>query len=210
MCIFLCFCNTCLFQTVCSQILTECICNLFFDKCNQFIFDRNIIFCKAYKCCFYSVASLKSVKCVITESSCDLSCTIRTEVKENNRIIIFNRCNRFPVFNNNGRQNKFICCIFVVRSLDSFRSAYCLLAFTADKCTVCFLDTIPAVITIHSIVTSHNRCNFTYTDFFHLSFQFFYIFFTGCRWCVTSIQEAVYIYFLDALSLCQFQKSVNM
>src|SRR5699024_10718114 len=114
------------------------------------------------------------------------------------------------VFHNYHRHNKLICYIFIVGSLDSFCRGNSLVSLPFYKSSVSFLYTIPAVVTVHRIVTACNCSNRAHADFFHLCFQLFYILFSGCRRCVTSVKEAVYIYFLDSLSLCQFKKTVNM
>ena len=210
MCILFCLCNTCLFQSISSKELTKCIGNLFFYKRNQLVRNGHIILCKTNICGVDSFSTIKSVKCIITECSCNLSCTIRTEIKEDHRIVIFDRSYRNSIFLYNSRKYKFIRYILIIRSLNAFCSTCSLLTFTKYECTVCFFYSIPSVVTVHYIITSHNRCHFTNADFCHPSFKFSYVFFTRCRWCVTTIKEAVYIYFLDTLTLGQFQESVNV
>ena len=41
-----------------------------------------------------------------------------------------------------------------------------------------FFHTIPAIVTVHCIITSGNRCNLTDSDLLHLSFQSFHVFFS--------------------------------
>ena len=53
-----------------------------------------------------------------------------------------------------------------------------LYAFSCCKSIVCKFYTIPAVITIHRIVTSGNSSNLTYTDLLHLCFKSLYKLFT--------------------------------
>ena len=210
MSILLCLSDTCLLQIVSCKELSECICDLFLHKCNQFIRNRHIILCEAYICGLYSFASVKSCEIIITECSCDLSCTVRTEVKEDNGISVFYRRCRSAVFHNYHRHNELICHILIIRSLNSLYSGICLISLSIYESSVGFLYAVPAVITIHCIVASCNCSDLAHTDFFHLCFQLFYILFSGCRRCVTSVKEAVYIYFLDSLSLCQLKESVNV
>ena len=210
MCIFLCLGDTCLCHIVSCKVLTEGIVKKNLVECYQLILDGIIILCEAYECGIQSLCSLKALKIVITESSCDLSCTVRTEVEEYNGILIRNSCNRFAVLLDNSRKHKFICLVIIIGSLNCCCSICSLYAFALCKSFICKLNTIPAVITIHCIITSGDHTDLTNADLFHFSFQLLYKLFTGCRRCVTSIQEAVYVNFLESLSLCHLKKSVEM
>ena len=178
MCIFFCFCNTSLFQTIFCKELSKCICNFIFYKCNLFVFDCNIILCKANKCCLYSFSSFESCKFIIAKSSCNLSCSVRTEVKEDNRIIFFDCCKWCTIFYNDCWKYKFICHFIVIRCLNSCCSRLSCLAFSFNDCIVSFFHTIPTIITIHCVITSRYACNCSNTKFFHLSFKLLYIFFS--------------------------------
>ena len=127
--ILLCLSDTCLFLAVLCKELTKCISDFFFHKCDLFIFDCSIVFCKAYKCCLDSVSSVKSVKAVVTECSCELSCSVRTEVEEYYGIIFFDRCNRCAVLCYYKWYNELIRYICIIRSLDSLCSRSSCLAF---------------------------------------------------------------------------------
>ena len=167
--IFLCFSNTSLLLSILCKELAKCICNLFFYKRNLLICNRNIIFCKTYKCSLNSFSTFKPSKFIVTECSRNLSCTVRTEVKEDDRIIVLNGCCRSSVLLYNRRQYEFIRCIFIIRCLDSFRSAYRFFSFTVYQCTISLFNTISTIITIHCIVTPHDRCHFADTNLIHLS-----------------------------------------
>ena len=130
--IFLCLCDTSLFQSIICKELSKCICNGFFYKCNCLILDCSIILCEAYKCSLHSVSSFKSVKAVITECSCELSCSVRTEVEEYNGIIFFDCSCCSTVFCYNKRYYELICYIFIVRSLDSSCCGLCCIALSCN------------------------------------------------------------------------------
>ena len=181
-----------------------------FVECYQFVLDRIIILCEAYECSIQSLHSLKAFEIIIAESSCDLSCTVRTEVEEYNGILIRNGCNRFAVFLDHCRKYELIGLAIIIGSLNCCRSICSLYSFALCKSFVCKLYTIPAVITVHCIVTSGNHTDLTNADLFHLGFQLLYKLFTGCRRCVTSVQEAVYVNFLKSFSLGHLKKSIEM
>ena len=209
-CVLLCLSDTCLCHIVSCKIFTECIVKKNFVECYQFVLDGIIILCEAYECSIQSLCSLKALKIVITESSCDLSCTVRTEVEEYNGILIGNSCNRFAILLDNSRKHKFICLVIIIGSLNCCCSICSLYAFALCKSFICKLNTIPAVITIHCIITSGDHTDLTNADLFHFSFQLLYKLFTGCRRCVTSVQEAVYVNFLKSFSLGHLKKSIEM
>ena len=167
MCIFFCFCNTCLFHSICCQKFTKCIVNGYFMESNLFIWNRRIIFCKAYISQIQSFCSFKSCEFIIAECSCDFTCTIRTEVEEDNGIFILNQTDRFSFFYDYRRFYELICFVCCIRIFDCAYCTFCLNAFAFCHGFVSSLYTIPAIIAVHCIVTTHNRCYLSYTDFFH-------------------------------------------
>ena len=55
----------------------------------------------------------------------DLSCTVRTEVKEDNGVTVIDGCQCFSVFSNYKWYNELIGLASVIGSLDAFSSACC-------------------------------------------------------------------------------------
>ena len=115
-CIFLCLSGTKLLQTVCSKILAKCILDFLLLESDDFVRDRLIVILEAYICQWkLSTLTLKSCKLICTERSCDLTRTVRTEVKEDHGIICLYRCNRLSICLNYGWKNKLICLIICIR-----------------------------------------------------------------------------------------------
>ena len=85
-----------------------------------------------------------------------------------NGILIRNGCNRFAVFLDHCRKYELIGLAIIIGSLNCCRSICSLYSFALCKSFVCKLYTIPAVITVHCIVTSGNHTDLTNADFFHL------------------------------------------
>ena len=72
-----------LLLAVCCKELAKCILNFFLLECYKLVRNRLIIILEAYKCC-RNILSLKAYELIITECSCHLSCSVWTEVKEDN------------------------------------------------------------------------------------------------------------------------------
>ena len=168
MCIFFCLSNTCLSHVMCCQILTKRIVKFYFLECNDCMRNRCVILSEAYICQIQLLLSCKSVKLICTESSGNLSCTVRTEVEEDNRILVLNGRGRVSVFHNHARFYELIVYFFLIRILYSADRAVSRDAFSLGQSLVCQLHTIPSVITVHSIIATHNGCHFANTDLFHL------------------------------------------
>ena len=208
--IFLCLSDTNLCHIMSCKVFAKCILKKYFVEGNQFVLDCLIIVCKTYICEVKFLCSLEAFELVIAECSGDLTCTVRTEVEEYNGIFVLNGCNRFAVFFDYSRKYEFICLVSIVGSLNCCCSVCAFDAFAFCQCFVCKLYTIPAVISVHCIVTSGNNTDLTNTDFFHLCFKLFDEFFTGCRRSVTSVKEAMYINFLKSLSFSHLKQCIEM
>ena len=154
---------------MCSQKLTECILNLFFFKCNYLICDSVIIICKANKCCMQSGSSVKTVKVVYTEHSCHLSCSVRSEIEEYYRIIVLYSLCTFHC----KRYYELIVLVVIIRLLYTLCRT-CLLIAALGHYIVSRFHSVPTVVSVHCIETSHHRCNLTYAYLCHLIFKLGY------------------------------------
>src|SRR5699024_8048210 len=117
MSILLCLSDASLLQAMRCEELAECICDLFFYECNQFVRDRHIVLCEAHICCLHSLSPVKSCEVIVAVCSRDLSCTVRTEVKEDNGIAVFYHRRRSAVFHNYHRHNELVRYLFIIGSL---------------------------------------------------------------------------------------------
>src|SRR5699024_2449276 len=108
MCVFLCLCDTGLLQAMSSQIFAKGIGDLLFYKCDLLVGDRHIILGKAYIGCFDPLSSFESGKIIITKSTGNFSCPVRTEIKENDRVLISDHSRRMSILFYNCRKYKLI------------------------------------------------------------------------------------------------------
>ena len=160
------------------KIFTKCILKKYFVERNLFVLNCFIIICKADISKIQFLSSFEAFEFIITECSCDLTCTVWTEVKEYYRIFVLDLCNRLSVFLNNCRKDEFICLIIIIGSLNCCCCVCTFDTFTFCQSFVCKFYTIPAIISVHCIVTSGNNTDLSNTDFFHLGFQLFNEFFS--------------------------------
>ena len=152
-----------------SKELTESILDRLFLECDKFVRDRLIVINKAYIGGLDPLRSRKSCKLVITECAGHLSCAVRTEVEEDHGIIVLNGSDGISIFScHDSRNNELICLSVIVGRLNQFRRGCSLIALARCQCLIRKLHTVPAVVTVHRIVTSHNRCHLADTEFFHL------------------------------------------
>ena len=169
MCILLCLCNSCLLKAVSCEPLAECIGNFNLVECYRLVGNRRIVFGEAYVFNIKSL-SVKALKIIITECSCDLSCSVRSEVKEYNWIAIIYSCNWLISIIYNSWNNKFIKYFFLIWTLNSWYSWCCFFSFSKDHCIISLFFPLPSFVSIHSIESSTNWSNFPNTFFFHLFF----------------------------------------
>ena len=142
--IFLCLSDTCLSHVVSCKVLAECVVKLNLVECNQLISDGVIVICEAYICEVKAFLSCETCKFVIAECSCDLTCTVRTEVEKYNRIFIRNNGNWFAIFLNDCWKNEFVCLAVVIGCLYSLSCVGSLNTLALGKCVVSKLNTIPS------------------------------------------------------------------
>ena len=208
MCILLCFCNTKLCLAALTQVFTQCHVQIFRRICNGNVRHGSIILSHANE--LYrkiTILSLETVEIWIYEATCQLSCTVRTEVEEYHAVPCLNSAVLFQ----NGRQHEFVGNIVSIAVLDClYRISGGLYTFAQNHCIICLFYTIPCIVTIHCIITTRNGGNFTNADFIQLGNCFLHETSGRCRRFVTAVQKCVYIYLGQTFPLCHFQQSVQV
>ena len=140
-------------------------------KGNQLVLDGLIIIRKAYIHQVQPFRPWEAVKAVVAECTGNLPCTVRTEVVENHGILILDGGRRLAVLHHHKGDDELICLAAVIRSLDACSSAFSLISFALCQSVVSQLHAVPSLITVHGIVTSHDRRYLAYADLLHLCFQ---------------------------------------
>ena len=106
--------------------------------------------------------ALKALKVRIDKGSGDFTRSVGAEVVEDNAVVWFN--SRAAV--NDDRDNKLIGNAVCVAVPDRLNGAGSLNAFAVNQSRVCLFNTLPAVISVHSVVSAHYSGNLAYADFF--------------------------------------------
>ena len=211
MCIFLCLSQTQLCLSICCQKFTKCIANALLLERNQLITNSLIIICKAHiNQRHKSIDTVKLIKTLITKCTCNLTCPIRTEIKEDYGIIGLDCRKWLAIFLNNRRHHKFIIYILCIRICHGLYCIICFFSLTCDKRIISFLNAVPVIITVHCIIAPMNARNFSNANLVHLFLKLFHKTFSRCWRGIPSIQECVDIYIFYPIFLCQLQQSIKM
>ena len=153
-----------------------------------------------------AVSSLKARELGVNKSSCNLSRSVGTEVEEDNAVV---RLDCIAALDDN-RNNELVRYLVVVAVLNSRNGAVSLDALAVNECRVSLLDALPAVVSVHSVVTSRNGGNLAHADFVHFLDRLGDIFLSGSRGNVTSVEERVNIYLCETLCLRELKDSVKV
>ena len=205
--ILFCFSDSELCKTLWSYVLTEHICKLLWLECNLYVGHCCIILCHTNIIeREETISSFKSAETFVNECTGDLSCSVRAEIIEYYRIAALNCC----TLNANCRNNKFICYTLVIGICDSLYSISSFFALAVNKCRISLFNSVPVIISVHSIITAWNSCNFSETYLLKLIAAFDYIILCTWRRYITSVKEGMDINIFYTHFLCHFNKTVKM
>ena len=120
MCILLCLGNSGLGHMVLCKELPECLLDLRLRESDMLVRDCDIIVGEAGVVNLLARSSVKLIEIIHAEASGQLSCTIRTEIEEDDRIAILDRGNRLAILHHNRRDDELIghsICIGILHCL---------------------------------------------------------------------------------------------
>ena len=207
MSIFFCFCCSKLVNAVSFQNITENIYKMFFRKC----YRESKVFIIACHCyitnIFKNFLSVESVKIFKHKSFGNFSCSVRSVVEENNRIVIVNSAFFTP---DNSRKNEFIIVASCIRCFYTFTCGCSMFTLTKKKCVITFFNSIPAVISVHYIISADNCCNRRKIIFFKFIFNLLKESASTLRRSVTTVKKRVNINFFQTFISCKFNQSQNV
>ena len=154
--------------------------------------------------------AVKAVEIVAAEGAGDLAGTVRTEVEEDDAVVILYSGERLAVLHHGEGDDELIGLSVVVGSLNAARRGIRGLSVGLGQIVIGQLHALPAVVAVHRVVTAADRRDLADADLRHLLFQGRHIFLRRCRGRVAAVQEAVDKDLRQTVPLCKLQKGVKM
>jgi hypothetical protein len=150
---------------------------------------------KANKMCVRPVLCREIIKARNGQRAGDLPRTIRAKVKEDDRVAILNRCDRLSVCANHYNWlNKFIVDAAFIAFLDRRDRIVRRLAFAMDEQTISAFSSLPALVSIHRVVTPDHRSDLADTDFATRGLHLRDVFVSRLGRCVAAVQKTVNVH----------------
>ena len=146
--------------------------------------------------------ALKAGEFRINECTGDLTRTVGAEVCEDDRVVILDG----RALGNDDRNNELVGYAVCVGLLHSLVCGSSVLAFAECDSVVRLLYAIPAVITVHCVVTAGYGCDAADLDSVDLGLQAVDILDTGLRRRVAAVHEAVEANLAQTIAACQLEQ----
>ena len=131
----------------------------------------------------------------------NLTCTVVTEVEEDNCVICSNICSSL----NLDRFDELIGNTSLVRSLNCSNRRRYNLTLTVYHKIVSHFHAVPSLVAVHSVETANYRSNLA-CRFCHMSLKLLYKAFSALRVGITAIHEAVYVNFVKTVLFSHIQE----
>ena len=202
--------NTCLSHVVLCEEFAEGLCDLNLRECDLLVRDRYVIIGEACIEDLLSRSSVKLIEIIDAEAAGDLSCTVRTEVEENDGVAILDGGDRLAVFHDYSRNHEFVSDALLIGILDCLHAGGCRNAFAEGERSVCFLYALPAVVTVHSVISSGDHAELAYADLIHLILQLLREISAALGRSVAAVKESMYKDLVQSVPLCHLKQSVHM
>ena len=210
--ILLSFGNSELLDAFLGEILAESVgIMLFLESHLEFAFESSIVSRKGYKERIEpAFLSLKARKVFVYKASRNLSCSVGTVVEEYNAVALADCYNGFSALGNYGRQHKFVGYALVVAVLHSLDGVALEYAFAVNERSVSLGNSVPYIISVHSVKSTAYSSDFTVGKLFHIVGKLLNKALTAYGRYVSSVHKAMYVYLLYSLLFSHFYKSEKM
>ena len=106
------------------------------------------------------VPALEAREIVVDKGTCDLTRSVGTEVVEDDAVVLFDGVAALD----DSRDHELVGNAVVVAVLNSLYRAFLINALTVDDRGIRLLDALPAVISVHGVVTTHDGGDLAYAD----------------------------------------------
>ena len=156
--------------------------------------------------------AVKAGECRIHKGAGNLPGTVRPEVKEDHALAAVHTA----FVANNGGQHKLIGQVLsvlvhrLIRRTHGRHRVRSLHALAVHHSGIGFLHTVPNIITVHGVETTHHRGDLTNAQFVHLGLELFQILRCRSGGHITAVQKSVHIHLGNALFLGHLQQIVQV
>ncbi len=158
-----------------------------------------------------SLQFVKLVEIIITEAVRDLTCSVGTEIEENDRVSILDGGYRCSVlFEDNRRADELIRFVLVIGLRDRLVRRVSSDALALRERIIRIGDTVVVIVPVHCVITSGDHRDLSDAEFLHLILELLNVIDTALRGCITSVEEAVYIDIRKSLFLCHLEQRIKV
>ena len=144
-----------------------------------------------------AVPALKSAEIVIDKGAGDLARSVGTEVVEDDAVVCFDSV----AARDHGRQHELVGHAVVIAVLHRLYGIGLLYALAVDNRGICLFDALPAIISVHRVVTSADGSDLADADLGALFDSLRHILLRAGRGHVTTVEERVYVDLRKTLAL---------
>ena len=206
MCIFLGLGYTKLLIAFCAHDSAEGVFNGFGRECDGYIKVFVILRRADEAQRVHGLFAHKAVKVRQVERPCDLSCTVGTEVHENDAVALIHR----TVTAADNGLDKLVTDIGGVAFLDRLDGVGLKFTFAADDGVIRLFHSVPALVTIHCVKSALQGSNSCVAELFALIGKLLYIARSASGRHITAVKEAVDIDLIQTTALCHVQSRKNV
>ena len=152
--------------------------------------------------------TFKSIKVCIYKGTGNFTCTVRTEVEHDDRISVMDET--ICCIAAYGRENELVGFTALICCFYCFHAVYSLMAFAKGQRIIRLHHTFPALVTVHSIITSGNYAHMADTFCCQIVFQLGHVVDTGTWRYIAAVHEAVDEKIFDAALLSQLYQCLQV
>ncbi|MNC29076.1 hypothetical protein D3C75_773130 [compost metagenome] len=154
-----------------------------------------------------SRATVEALEVFVGEHQGQLNGTVGTEVEENDGIVGLHFSQRLAfAVHNDGRQHELVVDGLFVIFLNGLNRIGMGRAFAVHHSAAGFLHALPALVTVHGIITALDSSDVANTQLLSLGNQLLHVLLGAVRRNVAAVQERMDVHFLQIFLLGQLQK----
>jgi len=207
MCVLLSLSDTQLGQTLFCDVLAEGVLERLGLKCDLYVRHGRVILGHAYELDRQvAVLACKTVERRVDQCAGDLASTVGAEVCKDYCVILLDG----RTLGDNERLDELIGHALVIGCLDTLDSIRAEFALAVNHSSVSALEALPALVTVHCVVTAGYGCDAADAQLAHLILHLLDIASTRGRCGVAAVHEAMHADLGQAVALCQVEQGADV